>query len=102
MALKYCGGSKELYRQVLGVYIESYDEKVERLNSDLESGDFEDYRIQIHSLKSTSLNIGATALSEFAKNVETALKDGNEAFAIENHDSILKKYSEVLEEIKKL
>ncbi len=102
VALKYCGGSKELYRQVLGVYIESYDEKVERLNSDLQSGDFEDYRIQIHSLKSTSLNIGATALSEFAKNVETALKDGNEAFAIENHDSILKKYSEVLEEIKKL
>ncbi len=102
VALKYCGGIEELYKQIIAVYIETYDERVDKLKKDLEAEDFEDYRVQVHSLKSTSLNIGATALSEHAKNVEMALKDGNTAFAKDNHDSILKEYEEVLEEIKKL
>ena len=102
VALKYCGGVEELYKQIIAVYIEAYEERVEKLKKDLEAEDFEDYRVQIHSLKSTSLNVGATDLSEHAKNVEMALKDGNVAFAKENHDSILREYEEVIEEIRKL
>ena len=51
-------------------------------------------------MKSTSLNIGAVELSEHAKALELAAKEGNYGYIRENHKKVFDEYSEMLDKIK--
>ena len=57
--------------------------------------------ICMHSLKSTSLSIGANKLSEHAKALEMAVKEERLDYVQQEHDSFLKEYQEFLQKIKK-
>ena len=63
--LGYCMNDKGFYREMLVEYVKN--DRLADLESSFAKGDFENYRINMHSLKSTSLTIGAVALSETAK-----------------------------------
>ena len=65
--LGYCMNDKGFYREMLVEYVKN--DRLADLESSFAKGDFENYRINMHSLKSTSLTIGAVALSETAKTV---------------------------------
>ena len=58
----------------------------------------EKYRIVVHALKSTSLNIGAAKLSEQAKAHEFAARDGELDFVESDFDSLLENYKAVMNE----
>ena len=97
--LGYCMNDESFYREMLTEYAKN-DRSVE-LDNSLAKGDVENYRIAIHSLKSTSLTIGAVQLSEMAKALESACKEGNLEFVRSQHEKCMKSYKMILDKLSK-
>ncbi|MCH5188378.1 MAG: response regulator, partial [Oscillospiraceae bacterium] len=74
--LSYMGGSEEIYKDALSLYVKTGDEKLALIARLFEQEDWKNYVIEVHALKSTSLSIGAARLSELAKALEAAGKAG--------------------------
>lgn len=75
--------------QILKEYYLSIDKRAEIITGALEKSDIKGYTIEVHSLKSTSKQIGADALAELAARLEKA---GNEL----DIDLILAKTSDLI------
>ena len=97
-ALLYCCDSEELYLQILSTYLE--EDKKEIITRYCEAMDVDNYRIQVHALKSTSRTIGATALSDEALALENAAKKGDTGYISGNTQRVLEEYSKILERIR--
>ena len=96
--LKYCMGNRDLYKKILDKYAEVT--KISDLESSYAAADWEAYRIAAHSVKSTSLNIGAVKLSEHAKEMEYAARDGDTELIKNRHEPFLEEYRSVINAIK--
>lgn len=92
--LRYCL-NEEMYQEILREYIKS--DKEIKLEDYYHAKDWKEYRVLIHALKSTSLTIGAIALSEEAKALETAAKNGEEDYILSHHQSVMEHYRSLLE-----
>jgi len=97
-ALKYCAGSETLYLRILKIFCSLEASKKEKLKLYMEQQAWDDYRIEIHSLKSTSLNIGCQRLYDTALLLEKACKAGDTSYVIQNHDKCMLLYSNVVAE----
>lgn len=64
--------------------------------------DWENYHIQVHALKSTSKSIGATDLSEQARELEMAAKAGDAAYLKEHHAGCMEAYRDILGKVETL
>ena len=95
--LGYCMNDKAFYREMLAEYVKN--DRLADLEKFLADGDLDNYRITIHSLKSTSLTIGAVALSNAAKELETACKEGNVDFVRSQHAKCMADYKLILEKL---
>ena len=95
--LGYCMNDKSFYREMLAEYVEN--DRSADLENFLANGSLDNYRITIHSLKSTSLTIGAVALSESAKALETACKEGNVDYVRSQHAKCMADYKLILEKL---
>ncbi len=98
LALSYCNDDEELFAIVLQSYCEEYENKLADMKKLLAEKNLEKYRIVVHALKSTSLNIGAAKLSEQAKAHEFAARDGELDFVESDFDSLLENYEAVMNE----
>ncbi|MCM1049102.1 MAG: ATP-binding protein [Clostridiales bacterium] len=96
--LLYCGG-KELYLNVLNVCCEGAAEEIEQLNKLFADGNWKDYTIRVHAIKSGMKNIGADVLSAKAKDLEHAGKSDDIEFIKANHDGLLVEYRRVIKEV---
>ena len=61
---------------------------------------WDEYRIAVHTVKSKSLTIGAVSLSENAKAMEAAAKEGDSEYIDANHASLISQYRQVTEYIR--
>ena len=95
--MAYCCDSEEFYREMLKTFVAS--EKLEDIEAFYEVRDWENYRIRVHALKSTSLSIGAADLSEMAKQLELAAKEENHYFIESHHADAMKEYRRILKGI---
>ena len=95
--LGYCMNDKSFYREMLAEYVQN--DRSADLENFFEKNDLENYRIVIHSLKSTSLTIGAVKLSAAAKALEYACKEGNVDFIRSQHKNCLSDYKMTLEKL---
>ncbi|MBQ2086611.1 MAG: Hpt domain-containing protein, partial [Selenomonas sp.] len=75
LGLQYCNDMPVLYNNVLALFCKQADGNIAKLDDDLTNGNWKDYRINIHALKSTSLTIGCRSLNKQAKELEQAVKD---------------------------
>ncbi|MGN0599270.1 MAG: PocR ligand-binding domain-containing protein [Oscillospiraceae bacterium] len=82
-------GSEKLYMQILKDYYLYIDKRAAIITAAIEKSDIKSYTIEVHSLKSTSKQIGADALAELAARLEKA---GNEL----DIDLILAKTSDLM------
>ena len=64
-----------------------------------DAANWADYAVKVHALKSTSLTIGATELSELAKQLEQAGKAEDTGYIQTNHPLLLKMYDQVCQRI---
>lgn len=94
MALTYCGGSKELLLGALRLYFQK--ERQKEMEESFQTQDWKTYEILVHSLKSTSLTVGLASLSEQAKALELAAKEGNTAYLKKEHEAVMQNYREIL------
>ncbi len=92
--VSYCAGSEAIYREVLQSY--ALGKLGEEIADYYAKEDWKNYGVKVHALKSTSLNIGAVELSEFAKALENAVRNGDIDFVKSQHENILKEYDELL------
>lgn len=93
--LMYCAECEDVYLDVLDEYLN--DDKRSELNEFFETQNWERYRISAHSVKSSSLTIGATDLYDIARQIEEPLKDMDFSPALRLHSELIDKYTEVLE-----
>lgn len=91
--LGYCMNDEEFYANMILMYTSA--KRSEELSGYLEKEDFENYRICVHALKSTSASIGLSALSEEAKLLEDACKEENYGYVRENHERVMEMYDKV-------
>lgn len=80
--LKYADDMEDLFKSVLEMFCNRKNANKEKIQKTFESGDWKNYTIFIHSLKSTSFSVGGEQLGELAKKLEAAgsvLKDDDTA-----------------------
>ncbi len=97
VGMSYCMNDEDFYAEMLNEYMNS--DKKTPMSQFYEAKDWENYRITVHALKSTSLTIGATQLSEQAKALEMACKENNEKYILDNHKQVLERYESFIGEI---
>ena len=99
--IEYCGDAED-YIFAIETYAMSIEGRAQQIEDNYKDGDLENLAINVHSLKSTSAAIGASGLSEKAKTLELAAKDGNTALISSNIQGLLADYrslKDILDEI---
>ncbi len=89
-------GSDDSYKTVLRIFYDSIPGKSAELEDYYENEDWENYTIKVHALKSSAKLVGAVELSNDAKDLESAGKEGDISFIRSNHDRVMEKYGEYL------
>ena len=100
-AIKH-SGSEESFKSVLKIFYDSLNDRDKEISGYYEKGDFENYTIKVHALKSSAALIGAMELSEGAKELEMAGKEDNIDYIKQHHDEVMKllrSYKEPLSKI---
>ena len=95
IGLRYCQGDESLYRELLSDYAQGADEKAWTIVRYFGERDWKNYSIQVHSIKSSSRMIGATALSDAAASLEVAADEGRERDLIAGHGAMMESYAQV-------
>ena len=96
--MTYCCEDEEFYVSMLRTYLEN--SRLEDMKKFFEEKDLDNYRITVHSIKSTSLTIGAAELSGEAKSLEMAQRSGDIGYIEANHQRVYEQYDEMLGKIK--
>ena len=104
--LQYCMQDEEVYREILGLFRDSSDEKMQELEKAFAEKDYSNYRLYAHGLKTTSLTVGAVKLSENAKKLEHAAKrvvdnvekEEAEHYIAYNHEAFMALYRKTIQE----
>ncbi|MCR4654799.1 MAG: DegV family EDD domain-containing protein, partial [Lachnospiraceae bacterium] len=90
-------GSEKAFKAVLKIFYDSIPEKHAELENSYSSGDWENYTIKIHALKSSARLIGALGLSENAELLEAAGKNKDISYITEHHASVMEDYLKLSE-----
>lgn len=96
-ALTYCADSIDFYLVILNDYVEG--NRREEIEENYGSEDWDNYRIGVHALKSSSRTIGADQLSEDAKALEDACKEERTDYIREHHREVMEEYTDILVKI---
>lgn len=91
----YTGGDVEAYLEILEMYVNKSGQKRGLIQKLFDEKSWKNYVIEVHALKSTSLNIGSKQLSERAKELELAGKAGQYALIEEKNAALLELYEKV-------
>jgi len=97
--LRFCGGRKELYLELLRDYASDCRDKSTQLESNYQTRDWEAYRILVHALKSGSRTIGAKEIAEKAFALENASKASDAAFLEKHHGAFIVEYRKLASRI---
>jgi len=92
--MQYCCNNEEFYREMLRSYLNN--NRLEEIRMYFSEEKWEEYRIAVHALKSTSLSIGAVAISEAAKELELAAKENRIEDITKTHAEVMAEYEYLL------
>ena len=88
-----CAGDPEFFDEMVVEYLDESVERIAELARLYESRDWPQYARCAHSIKSTSMMIGARTLAELARTMEFAGKEGDEAAILAGHERFLGQYA---------
>ena len=97
--LKYCADDIPFYLDMLKEIVSAYPEKSATLQECYDNGNWKDYQIYVHALKSNLRSIGATEISDLAKTLERAAENEDISLIREKHDILIEKYKKLAEDI---
>ncbi len=87
--LMYCQGDAGIYRTLLLEYAGDAEAKTGELERCLSEGNWKEYAVHVHAIKSTSKMIGAGILAEEAAELEAAADEGNAGYIMNEHGNII-------------
>ena len=94
-------GTVALFKKVVSDYYKNGRDTLETIKKAHEEKDFDTYAIKTHSLKSTSRQIGATELGDYAEKLEKAGKAKDEKEIAKYHDETMAMFEELLSGLSK-
>lgn len=94
-------GTVALFKKVVADYYKNGPDTLETIKHALEVKDFDTYAIRTHSLKSTSRQIGATELGDYAEKLEKAGKAQDEKEIAKYHDKTMAMFENLLDGLSK-
>ena len=94
IGLSYCG-DEEMYREIVSISCEASVDKIKKIKKAFQEEDYENYKILVHSVKSSTANMGAMVLSEKAKALEHAGINGDNEFITQNHFEFIECYEQL-------
>lgn len=97
-----CAGDEEIYLEVLDAALEEGREKLPLIRECYERKDYERYCIEMHGLKNAMKSIGASRLSEAAREQEMAVKENRLNLVEENAEEVLDQYRNVIDVLDEL
>lgn len=97
LAMTYCGGMEELFQEILADF--RHSGIIDELKKCYAAKDWDNYRINAHSLKSSSLTVGAEEVSETFKKLEFAVKESDYGYIEANHDAACALFDELAAEM---
>ena len=86
--------------EILRDYTEECNQKARELAVYLEEENMKEYKVLVHSLKSSSKTIGAGEVSELAKALEDASGADDKEFVKANHEHFIQEYRKTAKSIK--
>ena len=95
LGLNYCGGDEDFFNDMLRMFQAQGGGKRAEIEALFDAADWAEYAVKVHALKSTSLTIGAEALSAQAKELELAGKRGDGDFIQAHHAALMNAYDEL-------
>ena len=97
-----CGGTLNDYKASCKKILEQAPSKIKKLRESKNTGDYERYTIEIHSLKSSLSSLGAMELSNRAKDQEYAGKERRFDYIDKNMEAFLRDYDAFMKKLEKL
>lgn len=97
-----CAGDEEIYLEVLDAALEEGREKLPLIRECYERKDYERYCIEMHGLKNAMKSIGASKLSEAAREQEMAVKENRLDLVDEKVEEVLAQYRDVIDVLNEL
>lgn len=82
-------GDMETYTETLKDFLDAVGQKISTLTKYKEETNFSSYAIDVHALKSDARYLGMNELGDFAFSLETAAKEGNVVYIMENHPKLV-------------
>lgn len=98
IGLSYCLNDENFYMEMLQEYLQA--EKLSNLEQFYANEDWKNYKTIVHGIKSTSLTIGAVHLSEEAKALEIAAKNGDADYIHSHHKATMNEYISLMDKIR--
>lgn len=95
-------GNEETFWQVLKIFGDEIDENIDRICELYDSGDWKNYTVQVHSLKSTAMLCGAKELAEEARELEMAGKRDDIDYIRDNNAKVMDHLRCYKEPVKKI
>ena len=94
--IEFCGDDEELYLEVLHEFEQDEKTKSEELRRFHMEKNWDEYRIRIHGIKSSSKTLGAEKVSGMAMGLENAAASRDEDYIFENATSFASAYYELI------
>ena len=101
LGLSYFDDNEVDYMEIVQCFYEQGRSQIQTLQELYDKKDWENYKINIHSLKGQSLTIGAKDLSAKAKRMQEACEHKNENYIIQNHVELIADYCAILDGLSK-
>ncbi len=98
-ALSLMGNNQKIYENALAFFLKQYENTRKKLVQHLESLDSKAFAVEIHGAKGYLRTLGAIKLSDEAKNMEMAAKQGDIGFCLEHFDSFLRGYQKMNDDL---
>lgn len=100
--IELLGGVKDVYYSVLNTYYTEGVHKLKEIPEELENQNYSLYTTNVHALKSSSASIGADGISGLFKELEMAGKSGDYDFLLQNTESTLRFFEQILAKVKEI
>ncbi|MCR5503574.1 MAG: Hpt domain-containing protein [Lachnospiraceae bacterium] len=96
--ISYTGG-QDRYISALHRFCRNYEKNRTKVCGYLEAGDYENYMITVHALKSNARMIGALDLSTLFETLETAARNNETGLIEQRNADALKEYDELIQKL---
>lgn len=95
----YCNG-REQYISILRGYCEEWNQSGALADQLFKNQDWKNYTITIHGMKSAMRSVGATKLSEQARLLEYAGKEGRTDYILQHHKDLMDAYHQLFDKLR--